>query len=318
MELPLSAWLSKPLRTLRNNLHTYQHIYTQWLLIVSSFPFLSHICVYVSCVKNISFSFYLTFKVSKTDIVISYNHLFYPNSLLLESSQCWLTECLLYYAFGFLYNITISWCISDSKPEDGTNWTGWIFQHCLPKCIITVGTQQSHQSTTSHYDQHLSCEQRLLHSPAYTTEIPVHLIALGGLGLHDAERKEGLETQPCVRERAQLSPAQCPSMVNHQRRTRARTRAAVRHPERQLEGPEMENQPPSPPLIPHSQHSRAQSAHTTTLNVGEGSFESVVSWYYAHIYCSNLSWTSQIPSMTCLPAVYASSTSIFPINYYWM
>lgn len=155
-------------------------------------------------------------------------------------------------------------------------------------CIITLGTHQSHQSTTSHYDWRLSCELCLLHSAASTVEIPIHLIALRNSRLRDTDRKEGLETQPCVREHSIVRPNIHPWSTNRGG-LGARTRAAARHPQIQLRAPEMDSQPSSPPFFPHSQHSRSQSMHTTTLGVGEGSYGSVVSWHNAHSYCSNLS-----------------------------
>lgn len=156
-------------------------------------------------------------------------------------------------------------------------------------CIITVGAQQSHQPTTLHYDEHLSCELCLLHWLPCLHSWDTRLLNCAQRSQTTWCRAKRGARDSAMCERAQHSPAQCPSMVNQQRRAGARSRAAVRHPERQLQGPEMENQPPSPPLIPHSQHSTSQSVHTTTPSVGEGRFGSVVSWYYAHIYCSNLS-----------------------------
>lgn len=63
-------------------------------------------------------------------------------------------------------------------------------------------------------------------------------------------RREARDAAMC--ERIQHSLAKYPSMVNQQKGTGARTHA--RHPEIQLQGSEMENQPPSSPLFPHSQH----------------------------------------------------------------
>lgn len=121
-------------------------------------------------------------------------------------------------------------------------------------------------------------------------------------------------------ERAQHSPAQCASMVNHKRWAGARTRAAVRHPERQLQGPEMENQPPSPPLIPHSQHStsRAERAYNNSQCGGGELWECCVLILCTHLlFKLELSEPNSLHDLSscCLTS---SSKSISPINYYWI
>ncbi|KAA8591052.1 hypothetical protein FQN60_001995, partial [Etheostoma spectabile] len=86
-------------------------------------------------------------------------------------------------------------------------------------------------------------------------------MTIRGLGLCDAEQKEGQETQPCVREHSIVQPDVHPWSTTRNGPVRENQSGSEAPKKRQMQGLEMENQPPFRPLIPLSLHSTTQSVH---------------------------------------------------------